>query len=300
MEGLTNLGSTCAINSLLQILYRNDKFKKLILASSTPENTITYELKDLFITLDTHKNNITPIRFINNFYLIFNKTFTKFEQIDICELFIYIVQKIHDETCVSINVPNQNFSNIYEEHNYKIAVHNNFKYSDIYKLVQGSHMHYIQCLNCDNITRTFEPFIIIPLDTKDNYSIANLMNNYYATELRTDDNWICNKCKQKSNYNKGTSIWKYPEILFVSLNRFKDLINKNTDLINVDMKLFLNKIYILHSIGFHHGSLQSGHYNAICRNINNGYIYYDDNNVGNINNLEPILKTPNSYIICYD
>ena len=114
MEGLTNLGSTCAINSLLQILYRNDKFKKLILASSTPENTITYELKDLFITLDTHKNNITPIRFINNFYLIFNKTFTKFEQIDICELFIYLVQKIHDETCVSINVPNKNFYNIYE------------------------------------------------------------------------------------------------------------------------------------------------------------------------------------------
>jgi ubiquitin C-terminal hydrolase len=75
---------------------------------------------------------------------------------------------------------------------------------------------------------------------------------------------------------------------------------KNNDNINVDLRLFLKKIYSLHSIGFHHGSLNSGHYNAMCRNANNNFILYDDNNVVSINNLDPLLNTSSSYILCYD
>ena len=77
MEGLTNLGATCAINSLIQMLYRNERFKQLILSSTVPENTITFELKDLFNVLDTYKNNVTPNRFIAHFYNVFNGIFRK-------------------------------------------------------------------------------------------------------------------------------------------------------------------------------------------------------------------------------
>jgi len=298
MEGLTNLGSTCAINSLIQILYRIDKFKQLILNSSTPENTLTFELKDLFNAIDINKNSITPHRFINKFYEIFKGSFRQYEQIDICELFILLITKIHDETAVNF-VINKSFSNISEEHNYNIALHNNFKTSDVYNLFQGSHIHYIRCLNCDNVSRTFEPFIIINLDILANSSISILFNKYCSTEINDNDR-ICDKCKTKSKYNKSISIWKYPDLLFLSLNRFKDMNTKNNDNINVDLRLFLKKIYSLHSIGFHHGSLNSGHYNAMCRNANNNFILYDDNNVVSINNLDPLLNTSSSYILCYD
>lgn len=298
MEGLTNLGSTCAINSLIQILYRIDKFKQLILNSSTPENTLTFELKDLFNAIDINKNSITPHRFINKFYEFFKGSFRQYEQIDICELFILLITKIHDETAVNF-VINKSFSNISEEHNYNIALHNNFKTSDVYNLFQGSHIHYIRCLNCDNVSRTFEPFIIINLDILANSSISILFNKYCSTEINDNDR-ICDKCKTKSKYNKSISIWKYPDLLFLSLNRFKDMNTKNNDNINVDLRLFLKKIYSLHSIGFHHGSLNSGHYNAMCRNANNNFILYDDNNVVSINNLDPLLNTSSSYILCYD
>jgi len=299
MEGLTNLGSTCAINSLIQILYRIDKFKNLILNSSTPENTLTFELKDLFNAINTNKTSIiTPHRFINKFYEFFKGSFRQYEQIDICELFILLITKIHDETAFDV-VVNKSFSNISEEHNYNIALHNNFKFSNIYDLFQGSHMHYIRCLNCDNVSRTFEPFIIINLDILSNSSISVLFNKYYSTELNNNDR-ICDKCKTKSKYNKSISIWKYPDVLFLSLNRFKDMNTKNTDFINVDLRLFLKKIYSLHSIGFHHGSLNSGHYNSMCRSINNNYILYDDNNIIPIKNLDPLLNTTSSYILCYD
>ena len=299
MEGLTNLGSTCAINSLLQILYRIDKFKKIILTSSTPENTLTFELKDLFNAIDINKNNITPHRFINKFYEIFKGNFRQYEQIDICELFILVITKIHDETAVDV-VISKSFSNIVEEHNYNIALHNNFKMSNVYNLFQGSHIHYIRCLNCDNVSRTFEPFIIINLDILTNSTISILFNKYYSTEINDNDR-TCDKCKTKSKYNKSISIWKYPDVLFLSLNRFKDMNTKNSDIVNIDMRLFLKKIYSLHSIGFHHGCLNSGHYNSICRTTNNNFNLYDDNNVIPINNIEALLNNNNtSYILCYD
>ena len=84
--GLANLGATCAINSLIQILYRTSKINNIIMSSNTPEGTITYELKDLFNALNQNKT-ISPNRFINNFYIIFKNVFNKYEQIDICELY---------------------------------------------------------------------------------------------------------------------------------------------------------------------------------------------------------------------
>ena len=63
--------------------------------------------------------------------------------------------------------------------------------------------------------------------------------------------------------------------------------------------MIYNRTYNLHAIGYHHGMLEGGHYNAICKNSTNFY-YYDDNNVGIITDLEPLLKSNNSYLICYE
>jgi ubiquitin C-terminal hydrolase len=141
---------------------------------------------------------------------------------------------------------------------------------------------------------------MISLDIQQNSSISELLDNYYTTETRMKDDWVCDKCKMKCSYNKTTAIWKFPEILFISLNRFKDMTTKNIDTVDVNTTISLNKIYNLHSIGFHHGILNAGHYNSVCRNTNNNFILYDDNSANIVNNLEPLLKTSNSYLLCYD
>ena len=296
MEGLANLGSTCAINSLIQILFRLNRFKEIILNSDTKEGTITFELKDLFKSLSNNQS-VSPNRFINNFYIIFKDIFNKFEQIDICELYIFIIQKIHDETCFEVLL-NKSYNNIYEEHNYKIACHNNFKNSQIYDLFQGSFMNTIECIGCGYINKTFEPFIYIGLDITENLFISDLLSKHFTSETRLKDNWKCDKCNNNCNYNKSSIIWKYPPILFISLNRFKEIIRKNLEIVNINKQLICQKIYNLHGIGFHHGMLEGGHYNAICKNDNNFY-YYDDSSVGIINDLESLLKSNNSYLICY-
>jgi ubiquitin C-terminal hydrolase len=296
MEGLANLGSTCAINSLIQILFRLNRFKEIILNSDTKEGTITYELKDLFNCLSNNQS-VSPNRFINNFYIIFNGIFNKFEQIDICELYLYLIQKIHEETCYDIQI-NKSYNNIFEEHNYKIACHNNLKNSKVYELLQGSYLNTIECFGCGNINRNFEPFIYIALDISENSSISKLLLNHFTSETRSIDQWKCDKCNNNCTYNKTSIIWKYPDVLFISLNRFKEIIKKNLEKVDIDKQLIYNKTYNLHGIGFHHGMLEGGHYNAICKNENNFY-YYDDNNVGLINDLDPILKSNNCYLISY-
>jgi ubiquitin C-terminal hydrolase len=87
-------------------------------------------------------------------------------------------------------------------------VHNNFKYSNIYKLFQGSHMHSIQCMTCYHITKTFEPFIMISLDIQPNSSISELLDNYYTTETRIKDDWVCDKCKKSGSviYKKHSDV----------------------------------------------------------------------------------------------
>lgn len=296
--GLANLGATCAINSLIQILYRTSKINNIIMSSNTPEGTITYELKDLFNALNQNKT-ISPNRFINNFYIIFKNVFNKYEQIDICELYIFLIQKIHDDTCYSINV-DKNFINIFEEHNYSISLYNNNKYSDIYNILQGSYMNTIECLGCGHINRTFEPFIYIGLDIIEDLSINELLSKTFITETRYKDKWKCDKCLNNCNYNKNSIIWKYPDILFISLNRFKELNKKNTDIVNINTSLNIHKIYNLNAIGFHYGIIDGGHYNSIC-NMNNNFYLYDDNSVFKLNDdeLNNALKSNNSYIISY-
>jgi ubiquitin C-terminal hydrolase len=159
-------------------------------------------------------------------------------------------------------------------------------------------MNTIECIGCGNINRSFEPFIYIALDINQNSSISDLLSNHFTSETRSKDEWKCNKCNNNCKYNKTSIVWKYPEVLFISLNRFKEIIKKNLEIVNINKELVYHKKYNLQGIGFHHGMLEGGHYNAICKNENNFY-YYDDNNVGIINEIEPILKSNNCYLLCY-
>lgn len=304
-QGLANLGGTCAINSLIQMLYRQEKFRTIILNSNTEEGTITNELKDLFNVLNNNKS-INPNRFITKFYDIFSNNFNKYEENDICEIYLILIEKIHNELSYDyiINDDNNNLIN-------KIAKFNNNKYSSIYELLQGIYIHAIKCLKCNYINNTFEPFIYINLNINGFNSISNLINNQYFSnnnEFRNKDTWKCDNCNCNSDYIKATSIIKLPKIIFISLNRFKEIVTKNVEPVSIDKKLIFNNQnkYNLHSIAFHHGNLNGGHYNAICKineNENENedkFNIYDDLNVCFINNIDAILNNnSNCYLISY-
>lgn len=287
MEGLKNLGATCAINSLIQIICRTDILRNSILNDNNiPENTITCELKEILDLLYNKKNSISPNKFINNFYNIFSNYFNKGEQLDINELWLLLFDKISEEISIPIAI-NENISNIFEEHDLKINKFNNNKSSNWLKNSQGSFIHLIQCVDCNHKKYNFETFSSIQLDliNNNNSSIAEMLLDYLKIEERGCDEWCCDNCKKNSKYIITTKIWKCPQVLFLTIKRFNDVFNKNFN--NININSFLNFKegsifsenkdieYNIQALGLHHGNLGGGHYTSLCK-YDNKYIHYDD------------------------
>jgi len=313
-QGLINLGSTCSINSLIQIICRNTKLRECILNSTNiPEKSFTSELKEILNLMHNENKSLSPNKFINYFYNTFSNIFTRGEQLDINELWYFIIDKISNEISIPYEISN-NISNLNDEHNLTIAKYNNFKTSNWLDLIQGSIINIIECKLCNNKTYNFEPFTSIPLDiiNNNNPSIIDMLSNYLKIEERTCDDWKCEKCNIKTNYMKTSKLWKTPSVLCFVIKRFNDFNKKNNNNIQTNTNLIFKKgsvfsenddiTFNLSSIGLHHGILQGGHYTSIC-NINNNYVHYDDNNINilNENDINNIINSNNlGYLIIYE
>ena len=309
MKGINNLGATCAINSLIQMICRCNKLRDVILNTDAPDNSFTNELKEILDLMHNKNKALNPVKFINSFYNTFGNVFNKFEQIDINELWIYVFEKINEETSISYE-PKTHINNIYEEHDAKIAIYNKNKSSNILKLVQGSFINVIECDNCNNKSYSFEPFINIALNIEnENVSLVDLLMSNFKIENREKDGWKCDKCNNNHSYKKTCKIWKIPDILFISLNRFQDIYKKNYANIYINSDIIFNvgsvatkntdSKYNLQSIGLHHGNLSNGHYNAICY-INDTYTLFDDESVNTINEPNLLNKINNAYVMLYE
>jgi ubiquitin C-terminal hydrolase len=313
MEGINNLGATCAINSIIQIICRSDYLRNTILNANVHDETFTAHLKEILDLIHNQNKSLHPVKFINKFYEKFKGVFNPYEQIDINELWFYIYEKINEETSIKKNIPN-NYSNIDEEHDYKINLLNNNCESELSKLVQGSFINIIQCYNCNNISYSFEPFINIALDITedDKLSIADLFIKFMTNEFREKDDWKCDKCNEKHSYMKSRRIWKLPKVLFMSLNRFKDINNKNNKEIFINDNIIFNSgsivkskediKYDLQGISLHNGNLSGGHYTALCNMKNGCFHLFNDNNISVIKttDLFPLLKNNSAYLILYE
>ncbi len=217
MQGLDNLGSTCAINSLIQMICRCDKLRNIILNSETPEGTLTIELKEILDLMHNQNKSLNPGKFINNFYRIFKGVFEKYEQIDINELWFFICEQINKETSRQLLIIN--------------PINNTNTTSDILELVEGYFINIIKCTNCNHEKHSYEPFINLTVDIDEsNITVADLIMNSLKDEFRNKDEWKCDNCNGNHSYYKLKRLWKLPKILFITINRFIDINNKNNKL----------------------------------------------------------------------
>ena len=97
MRGLFNLGFTCAINSLIQIMCRNDLMRNIILNCDLEDDTLISNLKEVIILMYINNKAVSPKKFVANIYSKFEGIFNYGEQLDITELWIFMNQKIISE-----------------------------------------------------------------------------------------------------------------------------------------------------------------------------------------------------------
>jgi ubiquitin C-terminal hydrolase len=334
MQGLENLGSTCAINSLIQIICKNNYLRDVILESNTPENSLSYELKEILDLMHNKGHSVKPSRFISKFYILFGNIFNKGEQIDISELWLFLFQKISEEISIDNNIKYKNIkisdSILYNNEelsynktfidncNYSINSFNNNKIGKVFDTSQGILLNIIKCKNCNNIIYNFEPFITIELDIASYNNDVPRINKLFRNFLNPQEcnNWNCDKCNTYTEYTKSIKIWKLPKVLFFVLKRFANATTKNNNPVNINKNLLIkrgsvisdiynNYNYNLSSIGMHSGNLNSGHYFAVC-NIEDGeknkHCIFDDINISIINgeHYDRLLENSrDAYMIVY-
>ena len=331
MQGLENLGSTCAINSLIQIICRTTYLRNIILNDNIPLNTLSHELKEILDLMHNKNHSLSPKRFINRLYNHMNGIFNIGEQIDISELWMFLYDKLaielgksqsilqpmtlDPEICIEDNVSLSLCKPLHDYCDYVLRKMNNNKTSEWLKSSQGIFLNMVKCDNCNHINYNFEPFISIPLDIPETSSslpsVANMLRNYLQVQKLHGD-WKCDKCKTFSHYSKAVKLWKLPRVLIFTIQRFLNTAKKNIKPICVNKTLCVktnsvisnmenDMVYVCSSFAMHYGNLFGGHYTAICKN-DDKYILYDDINISQLNkcNIDRLYENNKDvYMIIY-
>lgn len=343
MQGIENLGSTCAINSLIQVITRNDILRNIILnntfaAVDATADTISQQLSEIIDLMYVKNNSIVPRKFIHTFYSIFKDIFYHGEQIDIGELWTFLSDKISEEivgTPKDTDIVSEGLADcltdgvIYKDdaefHNamikckllkkkYEYYYHKfNTKTSVWQRSTQGFYLNTTRCVHCQTTFYNFEPFTSLNLDIphsqQSSPSISLMIANSLKEEVIHGD-WFCSTCRKNTAYKKSTKLWKLPDVLVIIVKRFMNSNAKNDAPIKINDYLNFNKgsilsikkdvVYTFSSTALHFGSLNGGHYAAIC-NTPDGDILYDDRNVQKIDGDRTNFKdkSETAYMVVY-
>jgi ubiquitin C-terminal hydrolase len=172
----------------------------------------------------------------------------------------------------------------------------------------------VSCMECGNITSTFENSPIIQLHVFD--TLTQSLDNLIKTERV--EHYKCEICNEKRTVNKSIQLWRTPSILFIHLKRFEVLlsgrIRKNNTPVNIPLTLDLtpycdntmetdkkiNRTYNLRGFTNHMGSLNGGHYTADCLCLldDDTWYHFDDSSV--MRNTNRMIDTSNAYILMYE
>ena len=148
----------------------------------------------------------------------------------------------------------------------------------------------------------------------DNITLKDCLDLFISNEnIQEDDSWYCKKCKQLQKSKQKLEIYKPPNYLIILIKRYNFEQNskntfsggKNNTYVayptdNLDIKEYIvgpekdKALYDLYGVIQHFGTLNQGHYTAICKNDGN-WVLYNDSVIDIIKN--PVTK--NAYVLFY-
>ena len=303
LVGLNNLGSTCFMNAVLQIL-NNIKHFSDYLCQKNIDNLnypISFELKKVFMNLRNPLNKTYSPKEFKDIIGKYNPIFFKNEPNDSRRLFQYLLNSIHKE--LNDN-KYRNYTSKYkgketeweDKFNYEKESFDYENKSIIIDLFYGIQSTETFCCKCRNTSYEFEHFNILtlPIIIKNNNKIIkiNEMLNDYSKKINLTGINInfCSFCDCQYDAYSNIAFYEMPEILIIHPGRKKRGIKYN---IKIDFSESLtikssdnlrNKFITYNLIGiiYHFGlSGYVGHNVAFCK-INNIWYNFDDSKVSKI------------------
>lgn len=258
ITGLINVGNTCFMNCILQLLIGCPKLVDLFLNNKFENELIKYQ-KTFIDYFDDKTKTLGPMILYNRYKLL-NKNYTGMTQEDAHEYLTFTIDDIH-ELSKNLNL-------------------------DIKSLFEIGLESKVTCLECNHFSSVKINENFLSLNINEDIDLLTSFNDFFKSELLNDeDRWHCDKCKNKVNSEKKIELTKLPDYLFINLNRISmnnNILQKNVNDIEYPMEWTVDKKYYLRGIIYHMGNIFKGHYIcAITRNGNEWFII-DDTNISKI------------------
>ena len=324
--GLSNLGNTCFMNTIVQCINSNREFATLFLTdaykedinSDKTDHTLVEQWAMLCKGLYNKNCVITPSSFHRCVQILALQkgyaSFIGYGQNDSQEFLQYFLETLHNglskEVIMNINGKPEN-----ELDKMAVKALTNWKeffkndYSPIVKMFYGQ--LYSKVTTPDNskyISESYDPFSNLCLEIPTNsekISIYNCLDKFNKVEKldghkQSEDD--------TNSYYRQLSLWSCPDYLIVFFKRFTNESNKITTLIDFPLEnLNLSKycvgydkddcVYDLHAVSNHGGVCGGGHYWAYTKNIDGNWYKYNDKFVS-LKNKDEIV-TENAYCLFY-
>lgn len=264
---LQNLGNTCYINCILQLLMQCQNFINYVEDEIDFKNN-SIALKNFILFIKDYKQNkkISPLTIIS--VITKNNLFKMGIQYDAHEFLIYFLDIIGEEAKKIIN---KNINCIFEYKFYTIFKNLNRMEQDI-KILENT-----------------ETILTLPF-SKSLFESLKMFEN-----IENIENWESEKFKEFVNAEKQNKIYYWPKYLFIQINRYDSNFNKIDD--EMDIPFDFNN-YKLKGTVIHHGFSNFGHY--ICTLfINDKYLICDDDRIFEINKIQADSLIKKSYLLLY-
>ena len=172
----------------------------------------------------------------------------------------------------------------------------------VHDLFEGTLTSETKCLTCENISQRDEAFLDLSVDLDEHSSVTSCLRKFSEEEMLCERNkFHCDRCGGLQEAEKRMKIKKLPKILALHLKRFKytedlqrlqklfhrvvypyhlRLFNTTDDAEDPD------RLYELYAVVVHiGGGPYHGHYVAIVKTQDRGWLLFDDENV------EPVDKS---------
>jgi ubiquitin C-terminal hydrolase len=321
-KGLANLGNTCYMNAALQCLShllefhpQNKEFRK----NKDIGDDLFKQWYDLQKELWNNESEsiVVPKQFLTSFIRSCrNKDilFYNFNQNDTEEFISIFMDLLHQSIRVSAEItingePTNKLQQIQVNCVKSWAKFFNKDYSYIIKKFYSQLVSITACTNCNHVAFNYDPYMVLSLEITDTTdSLYDCLSEYTSKfSLDSGNTWKCDKCNKHVCPDKKLYLWKTSDVLIILLKRYSKQGKKNNFIefpIHLDLDQHVvdynnyGKDYKLSGLCIQDGSLNGGHYYAMCYNeLDKQWRKYNDTYVSDVD--ESVLLKQKPYCLFY-
>lgn len=332
INGFTNLGNTCYINSCIQVLFRLDSLNHFFDHKEEIEKHIDSNKIDTLLLLEydalrqlylnTTASVISPNKFLTTIHKIAKykdkEIFTGFAQNDMPEFLMFLIDSFHNSMCREVRMNIKGKPQHKKDH-YAITCYKGLKdlyekeYSEILPLFFGHQMTQIMDIHRKKeYSIKSEPFFLYPLaiPNKNDLTLHDLfVYSNEGEELTGVNAWYNEKTNKKEDVWKMNKIWSFPKIMILQLKRFHYNLQKNRKVIDFPIDYLDVSKYVVgydsgkykyHLVGVinHMGNIMGGHYTAYVKK-GSRWLCMNDTNVFEIDEPSKIVSE-HAYCLFYE